>query len=824
MLSNYLTITLRNLVNNKVFSIINITGLAVGITCCTLLALYIQSEFSYEKHFEGADRIFRVTSILDTENGTTMHIPRTSPPVAMGILEEIPEVESATRVVTPPEIEQHLVRYGDKVFYEKKGYLVDSTFLDVFSFALREGNPTTALDAPSTVILSDKVARKIFGDKPALNESVMISSGWSSDTFRITGVLAPLPGKTHLEADFYISMNSKGWGQWINSQTNWSNNNFIFTYLRLKDHSAAATVVSKFAALLEKHAADEMRASGRRKAMDLQPLPDIHLFSNHFDYRFDLGTNGSILYVYVISAVALFILVIACINFMNLTTAKSLQRAGEVGVRKTMGASRNQLIRQFMGESFIIVLVSMVISVGLIQVSLPVFNALAGRALELDAQNWICLIAFLCAISLVTGLFAGSYPAFFLSSFQPAKALKNKRLGGGSSNLIRKGLVVVQFVIAITLIGSSAIIYLQLRFIQEKELGYNGDSILLIPLRTQEAMSNYSVLKKQFGGLSGVKTVTGATSFPSTTLLRDFSLYTEGSSMGDAVHHMVINVGEGYFNLLGIPIVKGSDFNKTTEGAEFGEPYNRIIVNRTSLKKLGIREDRAIGSRVMWSGRRMNDKTETTLVHEIVGVAEDFHYASLHNPIEPVAFFLAREQTGFGLMAVKVETGAVANTIGLLESVWEKTNPGTPFENQLLNDHAMLKYENEKKVSMIITSFTIIAILLSCLGLYGLSVYIGERKTREIGIRKVLGASIGSIVRMLSAEFILLVAIAFSIAVPAGFYVMEKWLANFAYKIDLNLLYFVPAGLLTFLIAWLTVGFEAVRAALSDPVKALKTE
>lgn len=824
MLLNYFTIAFRNLLKQKAFYFINIAGLSIGIACCVLLSLYIKDELSYERHFKDADRIYRITSTLVQENGTRSILQRTSPPVAMTMLEEFPEIASATRVVSPPEVEQHLIRRDDEVFYEKKGYLVDSTFLEVFSYDLQQGNRSTALDEPSTVILSHTLAQKLFADRSALNESLIITSGWSVDTFRVTGVLQPYTKKSHLHADFYMSMNSKGWGKFINSMDTWNTQNFMFSYLRLKPTASAEDLEAKFPALMEKYGAEEMKTMKRKKIMGLQPLTDIHLYSTHFDFNYDLTANGSIYYIYVMASVAAFILLIACINFMNLTTAKATQRAGEVGIRKTMGATRIQLIKQFLGESMTIVLIAMVLALGLIQLALPVFNAFIDRTLMFTSESWLYLIVFLVVISLITGIIAGSYPAFFLSSFQPARALKLKNLAGGSSNWIRKGLVVVQFVIAISLIASSIVIQRQLTFVQNRPLGFEADLTLMVPLRTQEARTKYPQVKDRFQQIAGVRQVSGSTSLPSTPLLRDLSLYPEGSSMDNAVHHYICNVDEAYFDLLNIPVLYGRDFILETDSFNVNKSINRAIVNRTSLKELGIPEEDAIGSKVFWTGPSFQDNKNRTLQYEIVGVVEDFHQASMHHAIAPIAFIIPSDQQNYIFMALSLAQVDYTTILPQLEAVWKKHIPDTPFESQFLSDNVENKYANDRQVSAVITVFTGIAIAISCLGLYGLSIYVGERRIKEIGIRKVLGASTATIVRMLSVEFIILVAIAFVIAVPIGYYAMREWLQNFAYRTNLNFTFFLLAGVLSFLIAWLTVGFESIRAARSNPVDSLRSE
>lgn len=528
MLHNYFVIAFRNLARNKVFSFINILGLSIGITCCALLALFIKDEFSFETHFKDYNNIYRVTTtiISDQLNGK---IQRTSPPIGMAMLREFPEIESATRLVEMPRVERHLVRYEDKTFYEKKGYVVDSTFFDVFSYAFEEGDPGTALDGPSSVVLSDEVAHKIFGDQSGLDKLIIINSGNSTDTFRVTGVLKPYTHKSQADANFYMCMNSRGIGSYVNTANVWAGQNFVYAFIKLKPVASAEGLVAKLPSLLEKYAAKELKEIGFQKILGLQPLAEMHLHSfkefNHSQFGFtDIGTTGNITYIYIIGSICVFILLIACINFMNLTTAKAMRRAGEVGVRKSLGASRSNLIRQFLGESMVIVMLAMALSAVLVQAALPMFNQFTQKELSINFQNVGYIIGALAGISLITSLVAGSYPAFFLSAFQPARVLKEKHYSGNSSNWLRKSLVVFQFMISITLVSSILIIQEQMEFIQDKSLGFNPEYKITLPLRTEEAKSAYRRLKDRFKQLPAVKEVTASSSLPASPIVNDMLL------------------------------------------------------------------------------------------------------------------------------------------------------------------------------------------------------------------------------------------------------------------------------------------------------------
>jgi putative ABC transport system permease protein len=816
MLKNYFSIALRNLIKHKVFSAINIFGLAVGIACCVVLSLYIKNELSYEKHFEDHERIYRLYSVF-TKDGTSESFPRTSPPVALALAEEFPEIESATRIVSPPEVEQHLLRYNENVFYEKTGFLVDSTFFDIFSYSFKEGDRFTALDGPSSVVLSADVAAKIFGSQSPLDELIIINSGQSTDTFRITGVLEPFTKPSHVNADFYMSMNSQGWGEYINSITTWAWQNFIVSYVKLKPLTSPKTVEEKIPALMELHAGTDLKQSGVQKDTYLQGIDDIHLYTD-FKNSFGMDESGNITYVYILVSIGIFILLIACINFMNLTTAKASQRAGEVGVRKSLGATRQNLIRQFLGESMAIVFAAMVLAIGLVQVMLPLFNEVTQKQLSINDSNVGYILGALLIIGLLTGVIAGSYPAFFLSSFQPAIVLKNKRLSGGGSNVLRKGLVVFQFVISITLIASIVIIQRQLTFIQSKPLGFTPEYRIMLPLRTDEAKKQYLALKNSISQLTGVENVSATRSLPSTPMLSDFAVYPQGSSMDRGILHRNTIVDEDYFDALNIKLLAGRSLIFETDSFAWQNTNRRILVNKASLDVFQIPLEEAVGSILLmqWQGN--------TYRHEVLGVVDDFHQFSLHQAIGPLLFYIPSNRESYNFLVASVKKENYAAVISQLEAKWKEVIHTTPFEVDFLSDSVKRQYQDDERISTIITAFTILAILISCLGLYGLSVYVAERRVKEIGIRKVMGGSVSSIVALLSKEFIKLVLIALLLAAPIGYYAMDKWLESFAFKIELSVMVFLITGVITLVIAWLTIGFESVKAALSNPVNSLRSE
>ncbi|HEY0654705.1 MAG TPA: ABC transporter permease [Chryseosolibacter sp.] len=816
MLKNYFTVAIRHLLKNKTFSLINILGLSTGIACCLLLALYIQDEFSYERHFSGHQSVYRLYTIF-TREGNPESFPRTSPPIAMDLIDEVPEIETATRVVEPPEVEVHLIRYGENVFYEKKGMLVDSTFLDVFPYQLKEGDAATALDAPATVLLSEKLSEKIFGSRSPIDEMLIINSGRSSDTFKVSGVVRKTNFNSHLDADFYLNMRSEGWGQYIMSERTWAWNNFVASYVKLKPSTSPDAVEAKLPELLEKYAGTDLKNAGLKKELKLQPLTDIRLYSDFSDTFGDTGSGG-IVYVYILGSIGLFILLLACINFMNLTTAKASQRANEVGVRKSMGANRGTLMRQFLGESMTIVFVSLIISIVLVVFALPLINSVTEKELSINATNVLFVAAAMLAVGVITGLVAGSYPAFFLSAFEPAKVLKNKSLTSDGSRWLRQGLVVFQFVITITLISSIIIVQKQLKYIQEKPLGFNQEHKIMVPMRTDEVTRSFVNLRDAFRQISGVQAVSATTSLPSTPVFRDFALFPKGSTPDKGILHRVVHVDEDYFKVLDIKMLAGRDFVAETDTLSYILPDNKIIVNEACLKEFQIQLSDALGTQLL-SNYGGGDRR-----FEIIGVVEDFHQFSLHRPIAPMIFFVPSGRTNYIYLTASIQAENYSQTLSQMKEAWDKIVPNTPFESQFLSDSVKKQYEEDSKISLMLTWSTGLAILICCLGLYGLSVYVAERRIKEIGIRKVLGATVPNIVSMLSKDFIKLVIIAFVMAVPLGYYAMTSWLENFAYKIELGFTVFVLSGIVAFLIAYFTVGFESLKAAVNNPVKALRNE
>lgn len=810
MIKSYVTIALRNIMRNKTYSFINVAGLALGLACCLLLALYIEDEYKFDRHHERLSDLYRIVTEFHSPDG--IHNQATSsPPIALALRDEIPEVESAARALNPPGVAQNLIKYQDNIFYETDGLIADSTFFDLFTYRFLEGNAKKSLVEANSVVITDRMAKKLFGSEPALNQIINISQGGPADDFKITGVIAK---NTHsfIKANFFISMTSSGWAAYMRSpeaQGEWAGQNFVPSFVKLVPGHNKDEVVKKMNQVLTKYGAEDMKALGFVKTLNLEPFGDIYLKS-------DVGRSPRIVYIYVIASIAVFILLIACINFMNLATAKATKRANEIGVRKVMGAFRSSLIGQILGEAMLIVAISIVLSIILLQVSLPYFNMLTGKSISFGSENALYFAAALAAIMLVTGLVAGSYPAFYLSSFQPAQVLKGKFALTNTSGLLRQSLVVFQFMIGIALVCGMLIIGQQLRFMEQKNLGFDAKAKIVLPLRTKSAQTAYASLKNELAKNAFVKNISATEYVPGSYIWNDFSVYPLGGNMDVAKIHRVNTVDQGYIELLGIKMLAGRTFTDNKEAER-----TNVIINRTGAKDLGFAPEQAVGQEVFteFQGEKIGFR--------VIGVMDDYHQTTLKEKINATLFRAAGSLLGgdrYKYAIISVNAGDFDQSVAAIEKTWKHLINDTPFEFSFLDDTIQKQYDDDRKVSRIITSFTVIAMLISCLGLYGLSTYMAERRFKEIGVRKVLGASVNQIVALMSREFIRLVLIAFVVSVPLAWYAMNRWLEGFAYKITIGMPVFAYAGLAALLIALLTVSFESIRAASTNPVESLRNE
>lgn len=807
MFKNYLKIAVRSLQRHLAYSLINITGLSIGIACCLLLTLYLLEEFSYDKHHVAGNQIYRVITQIKDES---KKLGTVSPPIAPALHAEIPEVVASVRLLQPPGITQNLIKYEDQLFYESDGYIGDSTLFEVFTYEFIEGTAAHALIQPNTVVISETLALKLFNTEPALNKVIAIAQGYALTDYKITGVIRQ-PGRSFINPNFIISMTSDSdWTNYLRSDNavgEWAGQNFIPSYVRLHTNHDVAEVEKKMNVLLEKHGSEDMKALGLYKTLGLEPVQDIYLKSA-------IDSAPRIKYLYVIGTIAAFILLIGCINFMNLSTAKSAQRASEVGLRKVMGAFRSSLIKQFLGEALLLVSIAMVLGIVMVQVALPYFNNLTSATISMGSNNKFILVAIVIGTTIITALLAGGYPAFYLSSFQPTEAIKSKTALSNASTWLRKSLVVFQFMIAIVLVCGMIIMSQQLHYMQNQNLGFNASAKVSIPLRTASALSQYEQLLKEFEKETNVSAVSGASYIPGTPILSDMSFYPAGSNMEKGVMIRRNTVDYDYLKMMDFKLVAGRLFNSNRKS----ESQGKMILNKTSAKQLGFEPEAIIGQPLYfeWQGTKHS--------FEVIGVVEDFHQISLKEEITPIAFEMMNDGDNMANMILTLNTSNINQTLATLESTFKKLVNDTPFEYVFLDSTIAKQYDEDKRTSRIIIGFTSIALFISSLGLYGLSAFMAERRYKEIGVRKVLGASVTHIVGMMSQEFIRLVLIAFILSVPVAWYAMTNWLAGFAYHIPINLMVFLFAGFGALTIALLTVSFESFKAASVNPVKSLRNE
>lgn len=825
MLTNYLKIAVRNLLRSKSFSAINILGLSVGMTCCMLLLLYIRSELSFDKHHTHADRLYMLgqqATAGRAGSGTGGNKSSTlSAPYAFALKAEYPEVEQVARLWSNLLEDKTLLQVrepGQRVqaFYETKGYHVDSTFFDLFTYSFVEGSPRTALTEPNSVVLSEQVARKLFGNRPALNRVVRVggTTGQGQD-FRVSGVYRDESARSHVDAHFFVPL-SAGWvGTFLRGRLDFASNNMFLTYVRLKPGSDVRRLAAKLPAFIEKYARNDLKLVGFDKKLFFVPVPDLHLYS---EMRSVVTPTNSVLYLYILGSIAFFTLLIACINFMNLSTARSAKRAAEVGVRKVLGAERSALVRQFLGESMVLTLLALLIAGLLVVVCLPLFNNLTGKTLSAWAITQPQTLLTFLGLALLTGLLAGSYPAFYLSLFNPAHVLKGGSMSGRSMKALsavtlRRGLVVFQFVVSVGLVLASFVIQEQMQYLRNKPLGFTKDQQIVIPFRTDESRAAYTALRNELLRNNQVVAASGTKYYPGIANASDYGLYRPGQTVGASKLVKTNQVDFDYLQTMGFQLKQGRLFSRQFPG----DTANRIVVNEATLRAFQIPEDKAIGQRLNfdWQGQ--------TYPYEIVGVVKDFHFESLHQVIAPYAFLL-NSRPDFNYLIAHVNTPDMANVLGLMEKTWKSLRPDEPFEYTFLNEDFQKNYQAEARTARIVRTFTIISILISCLGLFGLAAFAAQQRTKEIGVRKVLGASVMNIVLLLSKDFLKLVVLSIVIASPIAWWAMNRWLQDFEYRIEIGWWVFGVAGALAILIAFVTVSFQSIKAALMNPVKSLRTE
>jgi len=812
MLKNYFKIAWRILTRNKVYSFINIFGLAAGLATCLLIMLYIFDESNYDQHHKNGKNVFRIASVSGSDNKTETWAA-VSAPLAAGIKTELPETAEITRLLTFPDIATMLLKYnsdkGEKKFFENRGYYVDSTFFHIFTYDFIYGDASTALNRANTMVISRELSEKFFGKENPTGKAILINTPFGEMNYTVTGVYNSQRYKSHIPANFFLSMHNNDMWNWVQQQTSWGGNNVFYTYIALKDGTDARRFEKKLNAFYERHSADENKAAGFSKNLFLQPLKDIYLRSSIGN---EIGVNGNITYLYILGCIGVFILLIACINFMNLSTARSQKRAKEVGVRKVMGAERWALVRQFLGESFLMCVIALALALTLAWTLLPVFNDLTQK--NIQPLSSPVIIYWIAGLALFTGLLAGAYPAFYLSAFAPAAVLKGKIRNSFSATAVRKGLVIFQFTISICLVLGAIVIWQQLSLLNNQQMGFNKEQQLVLPLQQgfKNSKKDYTLLKNELQKNSAITAISSGSAYPGIPNLNDVLCYAEGKTINDVVDLRIAGANIGFIETLGFTVLSGRTFSES-----FTADSNAVILNETAVKELGYTTATAPGKKIQYDYRGHH-------FMQIVGVVKDFNYQSLHNSIKPFGFTSGLLANKYGYLVARVKGNDYSRLLQQVKQSWTKLNPGVPFVYSFLDQDFQRNYEKEQHSSGIIVSFTVIAILVACLGLFGLAAFSAEQRTKEIGIRKVLGASATDMMALLSGEFIKLVMVAFAIASPIAWYCMSQWLQSFAYQVSISWWMFATAGLLALFIALVTVSFQAIKAAIANPVQSLRTE
>ena len=812
MWTSYFKTALRSLLKSKGFTAINVLGLMLGIATCLLIVFYVLDELSYDRFNEKADRIYRVNN--EIKFGGNEKIYAASPaPAAVALRSDFPEIEQVVRVQSGGRIR---VKKGSQYIQEDYSGYADSTLFSVFTFPMLEGDPAAALRDPNSVVIPEHIAQKYFNSVDVVGRVLLVDD---DHPYKITGVIRDIPNESHLRFDFIFSLATLA----SSREDAWLSNNFD-TYVLLKPGVDVARVNAKFPAFLRKYMGPQLESflhltmdgfeqGGNYYRFRLFPMLKIHLWSNSMD---DLAPNGNIEYIYIFSAIALVILLIACINFMNLSTARSANRAREVGVRKVLGSPRKYLVIQFLSESILVTLAGAVLAVLLAWMLLPLFNMLSGKELVVSYALVRTMAPVLLVFVVIIGCLAGSYPAFYLSAFQPVHVLKGGKgssVGGGLKNgRLRSALVVFQFAISFFLIASTLLVYRQIRYIQSRDLGYDREHVLIVQ-NTYGLGDRATAFKQEVSRLAGVERLTLAEALPTDNYGDWTSLFEDrGLDQKRAIHSQRWSVDEDYLSTLGIQLISGRNFSR-----DMSTDSSAIVINEAAAKMLSYKNP---------LGKDVYAPTDNLLkniaTYHIIGVVKDFNFRSLRENITPLVFHLGNDH---GALAIRLRAGSdVAAVLAQVREKWKAFSPNEEFAYSFMEQDFEGLYRVEQRIGKLFISFSSLAILIACLGLFGLATYAAEQRTKEIGIRKVLGAGVSTIVGMLSGQFMRLVLLSVVIATPVAWLVMSKWLEGFAYRIDISIWVFAVAGLIALLIAMLTVSVQTFRAASANPVDSLRND
>ncbi len=809
MISNYFKIAIRTMLTQKMYSFINILGLAIGMAATILISIYIHHELSYDRYHEKSDRIYRLSREWLNENGeSNLHLGHVAPPFGPLIANDFEgEVEQVVRLLTGGG---PLMQNGDKKFEEERLFFAEGNVFEIFSWKLLKGDRKTALTEPNTIVLSESSARKYFEEEDPLGKMITYNNFGMSQEMKITGIIEDTPQNSHFRYDMLASFVTveNFMGREV-MMRRWGSNNYS-TFLLFPEGYNVTNFETQLPGFIDKHLGENSNGqpASTTNKLHLMPLADIHLHS-HLDS--EIEANGDIKYIYAYIIIALFILVIACINFMNLSTARSMKRAKEVGVRKVMGANRSSLIWQFVAESILVALISSLLAIGLVIMVLPWFNNFADKELVLQTMDLSFLAMLVLAVTLIVGLIAGSYPAFFLSAFQPAKVLKGSKLtGAGKKVNLRSALVVFQFFISICLIIGVGIIGDQIDYMKTKALGFDKENMVVLP-SNDEIYNNFQVVKDRLAKQPGIAEVTLTSRVPSGRLLdsQGGTAEVDGEMKQIGFRIADVHVDHNYLNTLSVQFLAGRNFDPELSS----DSSEAFILNKAAVDGLGWRTpEEAIGKKFNYGGRK----------GYVIGVTDNFHFESLHQNIAPIVFVVTQGR-GNNII-VKVKEGYEQQTLSYLEEEWTHLRPGYLFDYYTIGERFNEQYQAEEKLGELITYFSGLAIFIAMLGLYGLSSFTIEQSTKEIGIRKVLGASVNSVMYMFTKRFAILVIIGIALAAPVSYYGMQEWLEAFPYKTTMQPLTFIIGGLLALVFAIMTVGAEIMKAAVSNPVDTLRSE
>ncbi|TWR27953.1 FtsX-like permease family protein [Mucilaginibacter achroorhodeus] len=806
MFKNLVKIAFKNLLKNRGVTLINIFGLALGLASCLLIVFYVVDELSFDKFNTNANRIYRVNTDI-SYGGNASSYAIGPPPLAAEAVNKLPQVEKAVRITTATEVR---FKKGVENISEPKVANVDSTFFDVFTFPILHGDPHKALAEPHSIVLTERAAVKYFNTTDAVGRVLTMAN--NNENFKVTGVIANMPEQSHFNYDFLISMSTNE-----GSKANvW--NSFIYSTYLLARPGTDATILNKnldalFQSHFEKQPGFNKQAfakNGNYVRVNLTPLTDIHLRSNR---QYELGTNSDVTYVYIFSSIALFILLLACINFMNISTARSANRAREVGVRKVLGSPRKMLIFQFLTESTLITLAAATIAVLAAWALLPAFNNIAGKALSINTQTIKWLLPALFIIVLTVGVLAGAYPAFYLSAFQPIAVLKGKLSNGFKGSLLRNSLVVLQFSVSIFLIIGTIVIYNQLNYIQQKDLGYDRSHVLVI--KNTLGVENARALKNELKQIAGVNNASLSGFLPTGTLRQPNSVFKSRTPVPkNAVFTEIWPVDEDYLPTMSMKLSQGRNFEEGNISDS-----SKVIINETAARALGYAAN-PIGKSLYYEPERGERDTAVREL-KVIGVIKDFNFKSLRDNITPVVMML---QSNNNALSVKLQGADVKHFLPLIEAKWNKASPNQQFEYSFMGEDFNAAYRTEQRTGQLFLVFATLAIVIAGLGLFSLAAYAAEQRNKEIGIRKVLGASVSSIVSMLSKDFIKLVMLSFLIAAPLAWLVMHKWLDGFAYRQSIQWWVVAVAGAGSLVIAFATISTQSFKAAVANPAESLKSE